>query len=61
MASEYDEVIRRCIDTQLEIERKAAAWDEMRQRVAQSSDPVAPAVLEYMDAIVHPAHSSSTC
>jgi hypothetical protein len=60
MASEYDEVIRRCIDAQLEMERKAAAWDELRQRVAQSSDPIAPVVLELLDAVVHPAQSSST-
>jgi hypothetical protein len=61
MASEYDDAIRRCIDEQIEIERKAAAWDELRLRVSQSQEPIAPTILDLMDKIVHPAHRSSTC
>jgi hypothetical protein len=60
MPSEYDDAIRRCIDEQLAIERKAAAWDELYRLMTLSQEPVGQRILALMDEFVHPARGSST-
>ncbi len=59
MPTEYDDAIRRCIDEQVEMERKAAAWDTLRQIAID--EPWGPMALAVMDDLVHPARGSSTC
>lgn len=58
MASEYDEAIRRCIDAQLEIERKAAAWDALRENFRQADRQ---SLVDLMDSLAHPARACSNC
>jgi hypothetical protein len=58
MQSEYDEVIRRCIDAQLEIERKAAAWDALTAMLDRYAGGVVG--VDEIKRLVHPAQSSST-
>lgn len=41
------------------MERKAAAWDDLRALISQSKEPIAPQILALMDGLVHPARSSS--
>jgi hypothetical protein len=57
MPSEYDDAIRRCIDEQVEMERKAAAWDELRA-FAERTGLIG--LVAQMDSFVHPARGSST-
>lgn len=58
MQSEYDAVIRRCIDAQLEIERKAAAWDQLMVLLEQPHRVLVG--VDELKRLVHPAQSSST-
>jgi hypothetical protein len=55
MPSEYDDAIRRCIDEQVEMERKAAAWDTLRA-FAERTGLIG--LVAQMDSFVHPAPST---
>lgn len=54
----FDAEIQAAIDRQLEIERKARAWDELMRTKYDEIDAVR--VLELDQWIVHPAQTPST-
>lgn len=59
MEAERDKAITKAIDDYLLMERKARAWDALYAAVLQSSDPVAPTVVDLMNRFVHPAQPSA--
>lgn len=53
--------VQQAVDDYLLMERKARAWDELRRQYAPLIGMVhAPEVVACMDALVHPAPTSST-
>lgn len=58
MTPERDAALRAVVERQLEIERKAAAWDALYAFVQGPGH--APGLLARMDELVHPAQEVST-
>lgn len=56
----YGRAIDHAVEQWCQMERKAAAWDELRSLIARSEEPIAPTVLALMDGLVHPAQRPST-
>lgn len=55
----YEADIQAAIDKWLETERKAAAWDWLRENLPSADTYSTRELLACMDALVHPAHNLS--
>lgn len=53
----YEAEIQAAIDRQLEIERKARAWDALLLQAERDW----PLLVDVMDKLLHPAQNPSTC
>ena len=67
MDADREALLLAVIDRQLEIERKARAWDHWRKMVGKANmgitwdgAPLAE-VLDALERVVHPAQNGSTC